>query len=78
MTADKEFQLTPNELRTSTWRKLKEHLDARLVALRVKNEDDLDPVKTARVRGEIKVIKDLLALDASSDPAMVADDDAPE
>jgi hypothetical protein len=75
MATDKEFQLAPSELRTSTWRRLEEHLNARLASLRAQNDNDLDEAKTAKLRGRIAEVINLLALGSSQDPAMEADAD---
>lgn len=46
-----------------TWRTISLHLTDRLMALRELNDrTTLDPVQTAAVRGEIKAVKELLAL----------------
>jgi hypothetical protein len=47
---------------SSTWRLIAFHLDDRLKTLRERNDTPLDPIATATVRGEIKAIKELLAL----------------
>jgi hypothetical protein len=75
MSTDKEFRLAPSELRTSTWRRLEEHLNARLASLRAQNDNDLDEAKTAKLRGRIAEVINLLALGSSQDPAMEADAD---
>jgi len=49
---------------SSTWQKLKKHLEARLHQLRVKNDNDnqkLTEADTAALRGQIAAIKNLLA-----------------
>jgi hypothetical protein len=45
-----------------TWREIEGYLKERLHACREKNDGGLDPLDTARLRGEIKAIKELLAL----------------
>jgi hypothetical protein len=60
---------------STTWAKLKKHIEARIESLRVKNDGDLDPFKTARLRGEIAAFKNLLTL-AQPAPVDVADDAA--
>lgn len=57
-----------------TWRKLKEHFEERLHELRVRNDNDCDPISTARLRGEVASVKYLLAL-GDQDPATEADED---
>lgn len=66
--------LNQHDLQSAAWAKLRKHMEARLQALRIKNDTDLDPVATARVRGEIKNLKNLLALENKPDPVTVADD----
>lgn len=58
-----------------TWRKIKTHLEQRLHELRVKNDNDLDPISTARVRGAIKFVTDLLAQGETPAPAPEVDAD---
>lgn len=45
-----------------TWRSVDAYLKERLAACREKNDGSLDPLETAKLRGEIKALKDLLAL----------------
>lgn len=69
-----EFRLDLNDRNSPTWAKLKRHLEAQIEKLRAQNDNDLDPVKTAKLRGRIAGLKNLLAL-GSPDPAMVADEE---
>jgi hypothetical protein len=67
MTEDEDIRpsaplLTSQDLASPTWVKLKKHMEAQLEKLRRKNENDLDPVVTAHVRGQIKAARDFLAL----------------
>lgn len=56
--------LAPRDFNTETWARLREHLESELAKLRARNDDELlDAVKTAALRGEIRRIKTLLALD---------------
>jgi hypothetical protein len=80
VTADDDFIPEPklldaNDRASLAWRKLKAHLEQRLQALRVKNDNDLDPISTAHTRGLIKGVKDMLALGESPAPAPEADAD---
>ena len=68
------FALTPGDLISPTWTRLRKHMEARLQSLRAKNDNDLDPIATAKLRGEVKALKNLLAL-STTDQAMVADDE---
>lgn len=60
---------------SSTWRKLKTHLEQRLHELRVRNDNDLDPISTAHTRGAIKATLALLAQGETPAPAPEADED---
>lgn len=53
---------TPQELHSAVWIKLREHLQDRLTAMRCQNDGELDPIATARLRGRIAAIKEILAL----------------
>lgn len=66
---------TAHELESVIAGKLRKHIASRLQTLRAKNDADLDPIPTAKVRGEIKALtnlKNLLA--AESSRQMVADE----
>lgn len=79
MTDDSESKvLTSHDRQSPVWTKLRKHMEAKLQALRIKNDTDLDPVATAKVRGEIRNLKNLLALGDTPDPVTVADDDTGE
>jgi hypothetical protein len=68
-----EFRLTTGEAHSALWKRLKEHMEERLAALREKNDvTALDPVQTAAVRGQIKELKVLLGMD-KPEPAQVAE-----
>lgn len=54
--------LTPHELQSSTWKKLEAHLSERIDSLRSQNDGDLDALATARLRGRIGALKELLAI----------------
>lgn len=58
---------------SDTWRAIRLHVDARLARLRQQNEGDLDPEKTAKLRGRIAELKELLTL-AQPAPALMADE----
>lgn len=72
-----DIKLTATDMGSSVWDKLRRHMESRLLALRIRNDADLDLVDTAKVRGEIKNLKNLLAL-GTPDQAVVADDESPE
>lgn len=69
-----EKVLEHSDINSLTWLRLKKHFEARLAYLRMQNDGDLDPIATARVRGEIRAVKSSLALGNSPDPAMEADE----
>lgn len=52
-----------------------DYAEARLASLRLKNDGDLDPIQTARLRGQIFELKQLLELDKPP-PAVTQVDDA--
>ena len=54
--------LTPLELQSSTWIKLSGHFRARLDQLRGQNDGDLGEVDTARLRGRILMLRELLEI----------------
>lgn len=67
--------LTAEDLRTPTWRRAREQFEFRLATVRLQLEKDTDPVTTAKLRGRIAELKELLAQQApaqASDPAMAA------
>lgn len=65
--------LNKQDFQSGTWLKLKEYLRTRIAEHRNENDEDLDPVKTARLRGRIDEDKILLALDQA--PAQETVDD---
>lgn len=58
------MELTHPDRQSETWTKIKTHLTVRLQTLREKNDGDLDPIQTAKLRGEIGECKKLLALES--------------
>ena len=64
--------LTDYERQGETWQKIKAHLEQKLAGLRERNDADLDPIETARLRGEIRAVKLMLLL-GEAPPAMEAD-----
>lgn len=62
------FALTPADRQSATWARLKTHLQDRLALLRTQNDGDLDKIQTASLRGQIKSIKGLLALETEMPP----------
>lgn len=58
-----EFKLRPLERDSDVWKRIREHLETRLETMRRKNDGDLGPEDTAKVRGRIAELKYLLGLD---------------
>lgn len=65
------MKLEKHETQTPLWMKIEEHLKARIETLRRMNDADLDPAKTARIRGRIAEARRLLSL---AEDAPVTDD----
>lgn len=61
------------DFRSETWRAIEARCQARLEELRQKNDGNLSVEETARVRGRIAELKDVLTL-AKPAPAIVADE----
>jgi hypothetical protein len=62
-----DFELTAQDRNSATWRRLEEHLTARLAQLRAKNDRPLSEQETATLRGQIACLKEIIAL--GKDPA---------
>lgn len=69
MTSEK---LNPVEAQSALWIKLKGRAEQRLQTLRARNDGNLDPVATAKVRGQIAEVKSFLELDKPA-PTLVLD-----
>jgi len=59
----KEGVLTQDEARSAVYQKIKRYAEERLAHLRAQNDDNLDPARTAILRGRIKEAKKFAALD---------------
>jgi len=57
------FALKAIERHDPLWLKLRGHMERRIEQLRRENDQDLDPTKTARIRGQIAALSALVALD---------------
>jgi hypothetical protein len=75
MNDEAPFKLDAADRQSLTWRKLSAHIEQSLHKLRAKNDNDLDPISTANVRGRIAGLKNLLALGESPAPAPETDAD---
>ena len=56
------MNFTYEELHSSLWVKLTEHYEARLQLLRAKNDNNLTPEETSRLRGRLAEVRAILAL----------------
>lgn len=63
------------DYQSPVWKKFVTDCEARLASLRTQNDGELDPVKTAVLRGRIREVKRILALDKPG-PRVEADDGA--
>lgn len=68
------MKLTNTERSSSSWLKIKDEINERIGLLRVKNDGDLSEVETARLRGRIAALKDLVAWGEPDQPIPVADE----
>ena len=50
------------DFQTTAWHRFEEHLNAELQKLRAKNDGDLSTEETAKLRGRIAQIKQILAM----------------
>ena len=57
------IELTHADKHTGTWDKLQRYWEQELNDLRKKNDFDLDPVATAKLRGRIEQVKGFLSMD---------------
>lgn len=57
-----EAFLSPIERNSSTWVKIKRHLEERLASLRERNEKHHDDRKTAQLRSSIAEVRHLMSL----------------
>lgn len=62
-----KLRLTPQERTDRVWSLIEQELKGELDTLRRKNDADLTPEQTAKLRGRIAQIKELLAI-ASEEP----------
>lgn len=51
------------DIRSETWQRIKAHYEGVLAKLRTQNDGELDAEKTARLRGRIFEVKQILAMD---------------
>lgn len=67
------MKLARHDIETALWRKLEEYIEQRMDVLRKTNDGDLDALQTARLRGRIAELKNLLALSKDEPAQEVAD-----
>ncbi len=65
--------LTEAERLSGAWKTIKDYAEQRIALLREKNDKNLDPVKTAQVRGALSELKNLAALDQPAPQTEVDD-----
>lgn len=63
------------ERSTSAWLRVKEHIEKRIETLRKQNDSDKPDLATAKLRGRIAELKELLAAVEPTAPAPVAEDE---
>ena len=70
------MKLSPADINSPVWGRIKEHVEKRIAELRRENDSDtLDATKTSRLRGKLAFAKELLALaDKDSAPEPEASD----
>lgn len=57
------MKLLPNEANSHLWIKIRDHLESRLAIHRRKNDGELDAIATAKLRGRIAELMNLLEMD---------------
>lgn len=67
------MKLTPQERDSEVWRKLNAHIEERIALHRVKNDKDLDPVQTAKLRGRIQELIYLQSISKDDPPVVELD-----
>ena len=68
MTTKVQFQLTDAEKASPMWARLKQRYNDRIEALHLELEQDIPEAKTALIRGQIKALREQLALDKELPP----------
>ena len=75
MQNDEAFKLTNDERHSAVWKKIKDHISARIAENRRKNDCDLSQEDTAKVRGRIAELLYLESLGIEDEPEKFADSD---
>lgn len=63
-----QFKLEEHEINSPLWQKLKKHYETKLESLRVSNDSDSTELQTARRRGRIQEIKNILSAGIPEQP----------
>lgn len=71
-----EFVLTAHDKAQGLWLRLSNHLNDRLEECRRRNDGPLTEIETARLRGEIKCLKYIIAL-GESRPFLTGESEQP-
>ena len=66
--------LSDYERHHALWKKISDHLTEQVRVLRARNDGDLDPIETARLRGRISAYKEIIALGDEPGPITLADE----
>ena len=53
------------------WMAVKEHCESRLAELREENDNDYDPIETAKIRGKIAFAKEIIDLEKEQEQEKV-------
>jgi hypothetical protein len=70
-----EMTLLLSEQQSALWQKILRHLEGRLVYLRSLNDGELSQTDTARLRGQIRELKNLIALGEGPNQSTEANED---
>jgi hypothetical protein len=62
------FTLTAEDRQSSLWRRLEMHLIERLASARRRNDHPMPETNTASIRGEIKILSELIKLGKPGHP----------
>lgn len=60
--------LEPHELKSPLWAKLREYMQGRIDELRVRNDQNLNDIDTAKLRGRLFEAKEFLLLETPAEP----------
>lgn len=63
------MRLEPHEAKSLLWLKIKTHMQAELATMRLRNDNPLDAIDTAKLRGRLAQTKEFLLLDTPGETA---------